>query len=230
MDKEIYKNHIEKIAGIGSAINGAGKFVGRTATGAILGAGIGSMKGLNANAENPNLDTESREGNILGGLASGALIGGITGGVGVGAAKKLGKGVVKKLTPGFMKKSEMEVPTNEEKGLEENEDKNEVQESPNQEEIQRMRSTINKHKEDIEKKSMSKEAKYMVDVTCEQCGFEVTPDSDNGRCPSCGALGGVVPKETPSLTKSAPIKSKDETMGSLTDTLYNAKQEFYNRY
>lgn len=227
MNKELYKNDIEKIAGIGSALKSTGKFMGRTATGLTLGAGIGAMKGLNANAQNPNLDQEGRESNIMGNAVSGALIGGVAGGVGIGLAKKLGKGAVNKLTPGFMKKSEMEVPTDEEKGLEDNEDKDEVQESPNKEEVSRMRGSINKHKEQIEKKSILKQAKYMQDVTCEKCGFEVTPNSEDGRCPNCGALGGILPKPNPSYTRSAPIKTKDETMGSIVDSLYAARQGLY---
>lgn len=230
MNKTLYKQEIEKVAGIGSTISGVGKFMGRTATGAVLGAGLGAMKGVSANANDPNAEQGTKESNVMGGLVGGALLGGLAGGVGVGAAKKIGKGVANKLTPGFLKKSEMEVPTDEEKGLDNDEAREDVEESPNKEERDRMRSSINKHKKEIEKCSISKTAKYMADVKCEQCGFDVTPNSTDGRCPNCGALGGVLPKPNPSYTKDVPLRTKDQIIGRLVDEMYSAKQGLYNMY
>lgn len=230
MNRISYKQEIEKMASVESTVKGVGKFMSRTATGALLGAGIGGMKGVNANANDPNASQDTKETNIMGGLASGAILGGLAGGVGIGAAKKLGKGVANKLTPGFMKKSEMEVPTEEEKGINNDEAREEVQESPNEKEKSRMRSSIDNYKKEIEKCSMSKIAKYMIDVKCEKCGFDVTPNSNDGRCPQCGALGGVAPKAAPSYTRSAPLITRDQLMGRLTDEIYSARQNFYNMY
>lgn len=228
MDKISYKLEIEKSASIPGAIKGAGKFMGRTATGALLGAGIGGMKGVNANANDPNASQETKETNIAGGLLGGALLGGLAGGPGVGAAKKLGQKAVSKITPGFLKKSEMEVPTEEEKGNEEDEARKEVEESPNKAERSRMRSTINDYKKEIEKCSISKMAKYMADVKCEKCGFEVTPNSDDGRCPNCGALGGILPKPNPSYNRGTPLVTRDQNISRIMDEIYSARQGLYN--
>ena len=230
MSKISYKQQIEKMAGLGNVFKSTGKFMGRTGTGALLGAGLGGMKGVNANSQDPNASQETKETNIVGGLVGGALLGGLAGGVGIGAAKKLGQKTVKKITPGFMKKSEMEVPTEEEKGLKEDEARKEVEESPNEEERARIRNSINNYKKEIEKCSISKMAKYMADVRCEKCGFEVTPNSDDGRCPNCGALGGVLPKPNPSYTKDTSGLTKDQALSRIIDEVYTARQGLYNMY
>lgn len=223
MSKISYKQEIEKMAGVGN-------FMKRTATGALLGAGIGGMKGVDANSKDPNTPQDTKEMNVMGGLVGGALAGGAVGGAGIGMAKKLGGKAVNKLTPGFMKRSEMEVPTDEEKGLSDDDARKEVEESPNEAERNRMRNTIDSYKKEIEKCSLSKMAKYMEDVKCEKCGMEVTPNGEDGRCPQCGALGGILPKPNPSYTKSAPLQTKDQTMGRLMDEMYTARQNYYNMY
>ena len=227
MDKlSLYRQEIEKSAGFPGALKGAGKFMSRTATGAILGAGLGATKGVNANANDPNASQGTKELNVAGGLVGGALLGAVAGGPGIGMAKKIGK----KLTPGFLKKSEMEVPTEEEKGTEEDEARKEVEESPNRIERNRMRHTIDSYKKEIEKSSLSKMAKYMEDVKCEKCGLDITPNSEDGRCPNCGALGGILPKPNPSYNRGTPLVTKDQTIGRLMDEVYSARQNLYNMF
>ena len=120
----------------------------------------------------------------------------------------------------------MDVPTEEEKDIADNE----VLDSPNEDEKSRIRSSIHKYKNEIEKQSIIKMAKYMNNVVCESCGNEVTPDSSDGRCPRCGAMGGVSPKPNPSLTKGKALQSRDQVLGRLMDEIYTARQNFYNRY
>lgn len=230
MDVNSLSDEILKTAGFSNIVKNTSKFMKRTGSGAILGAGLGGMKGVSANAANPDSPEDTKELNVAGGIVSGALLGGLAGGVGIGAAKKIGGKAVNKMTPGFMKKSEMEVPTEEEKETKEDKDRRDVEESPNEEEKSRIINSISKHKAEIEKCSISKMAKYMKDIKCEECGSEVTPNSEDGRCPKCGALGGVKPKENPSLTQSAPLQTKDQSMGKLMDEIYNARQNFYNMY
>ena len=92
-----------------------------------------------------------------------------------------------------------------------------------------MRS-VDDYKKDIEKCSILKSAKYMADVTCEKCGFDVTPNSNDGRCPNCGALGGVLPKPNPSLTRSSSPHTRDQKINRIIDEIYTARQGLYNMY
>lgn len=146
---EHISNEILKTAGIASGVKGVGKFMGRTATGAILGAGIGASKGVSANEKNPFDTQEAKETNVVGGMIGGALTGAVAGGVGVGIAKKVGKGAI-----GMFKKSDMEVPNEHEKGEKTDEAKDEVLDSPNEEERKRMVNSISK---DDERKQYYKE-------------------------------------------------------------------------
>lgn len=166
MNIENKSNEILKTAGIASGakaisggIKGAGKFLGRSAGGAVLGAGLGATKGVGANEKDPYATQETKELNVLGGAAGGMLAGAAIAGPGIGMAKKIGKGAL-----GIFKKSDMEVPNEEERGCVEDEDKDEVLESPNKDERKRMVNSISKedekkehYKKQIEKSACGKE-------------------------------------------------------------------------
>lgn len=165
MTIENRSNEILKTAGIASGaraisngIKGTGKFIGRSAGGAMLGAGLGANKGVGANEKDPYASQETKELNVLGGAAGGALAGMALAGPGVGMAKKIGKS-----TLGLFKKSDMEVPNEDERLDSEDDAKDEVLNSPNKEEKKRMINTISKrderkehYKKEIEKLSASK--------------------------------------------------------------------------
>lgn len=141
-DKEIIIDEIVKTAGI----KGVAKAVGRTATGAVLGAGIGANNAVSENEKNPYADTDERNSNIAGKAIGGALVGGAIAGPGIGAVKFGAKKIKNKVT-GFTKKSEMQVPTDEEAGKETKEDREEVLNSPNEQEKRRMNNSITKEDE-----------------------------------------------------------------------------------
>lgn len=140
-EKDEIIDEITKVAGFSP--KGIAKAVGRTATGAVLGAGIGASKANTQNQENPYASTEDKNNNVISGALSGALIGGAIGGPGIGAAK-FGAKKIKNGVSGIFKKSEMQVPTDEEAGRETKEDKDEVLNSPNEEEKRRMNNSISK--------------------------------------------------------------------------------------
>ena len=141
-DKEIIIDEIVKTAGI----KGVAKAVGRTATGAVLGAGIGANNAVSENEKNPYADIDERNSNIAGKAIGGALVGGAIAGPGIGAVRFGAKKIKNKVT-GFTKKSEMQVPTDEEAGKETKEDREEVLNSPNEQEKRRMNNSITKEDE-----------------------------------------------------------------------------------
>lgn len=130
MDIDTMSENILKTAKFRSA-------AGRFGAGTLLGAGIGGMKASEANDTLPQDDIDGRDKNFLGKTLSGAAIGGSVAGPGVGLVKKIGKNTVN-----LFKKSEMEVPNDEERGVTKKEDEDEVLESPNKEERDRMRNSI----------------------------------------------------------------------------------------
>ena len=141
-EKEDIINEIVKTAGI----KDVAKTVGRTATGALLGAGIGANNAVSENEKNPYADVDERNSNIAGKAIGGALVGGAIAGPGIGAVKFGAKKIKNKLS-GITKKSEMQVPTDEETGKETKEDRDEVLESPNEQEKRRMNNSITKEDE-----------------------------------------------------------------------------------
>ena len=91
-------------------------------------------------------DVDERNSNIAGKAIGGALVGGAIAGPGIGAVKFGAKKIKNKLS-GITKKSEMQVPTDEETGKETKEDRDEVLESPNEQEKRRMNNSITKEDE-----------------------------------------------------------------------------------
>lgn len=189
MDKQNLIEDITKIAGFSP--KGALKAVGRTVSGTALGAGIGATKAISQNEKDPFADTDAKNSNIITSSLAGGLIGGAIGGPGIGVAKSGAKKLSSKVT-GIFKKSEMEVPNEEESGKEVNKDKEEVLNSPNEEEKKRMTSSISEkdelkeyYKNKIKEKAASEmpDTPYMQTIKCEECGFEGKPLSSDGRCP-----------------------------------------------
>lgn len=208
-------------------------FVGRTLTGAMLGAGINSGKGLSANEANPNASYEEKRNNIVSSMAGGAMLGGAVGGAGVGTAKKIGKKILN-----VVKKAEMDVPTDEEKGLENNEARKEVEESPNEDEKNRMESSMggneearNYYKKEIEKQAFKKKLDngdgYLNDIECEQCNYHGKPEED-GRCPRCGAVCGCKPRAI--VPKKRQNYSRENSLNSIYKDIADSKREYLNWY
>lgn len=207
-------NEILKTAGIISA-------TGRTLGAATLGAGLGALKGTSANEANPNATADEKAGNVLGGAIGGALTGGAIGGPGVGAVKFAGKKIANKAshlgnkTLNLFKKSEMEIPRD---VIDKSHDDESVRESPNESEKRKMINSISEederkqhYKSQIEKeasqimKQFFKEAGYLKDIECEECGYSGTPNSEDGRCPTCGAIGGIKPTTLPNGNNDEPL-------------------------
>ena len=237
MDKsiDILSDEILKTAGFGSAI-------GRTLGAATLGAGIGATKGVSANEANPNATADEKATNVLGGAAGGALAAGAIAGPGVGAAKHFGKKALNTVSNlgskalNMFKHSEMEVPNDIDKSIDEDEN---VRESPNELEKRMMINSITekdelkqKYKDLIEKKALDfcKEANYLKDIKCEQCGYEGVPHSSDGRCPECGALGGVKPRShSHSNTNDAPL-NRELMEGQLQQAAEQSRRDSFFYY
>lgn len=193
-------NEIEKISDEILKTAGIIRTVNRTLGSSVLGAGLGAVKGVGANEQNPGATADEKLNNVLGGAAGGALIGGAIGGPGIGCVKSIGKKITNKTNKlgtqalGFFKKSDMEVPHEDDDKI--TTEESEVRDSPNNTEKRRMINSITKEDEHKQfyKNQIEKSALYMNNIECEVCGFDGTPNSNDGRCPECGALGGVMPK------------------------------------
>ena len=69
----------------------------------------------------------------------------------------------------------------------------------------------------------------LKDMKCEQCGYEGKADSEDGRCPQCSALGGIMPKETPVEHKD-DIYDADNKQSRLYDDIERGKNEVASYY
>jgi len=195
----------------------------------LLGAGIGSMKGVSANEANPGASPDEKAGNIAGGVMGGLALGGLAAGPGVSAAKKLGSAAL-----GVFKKADMEIPHDEDNKM--TDEEKEVQESPNEDEKRRMVNSVTEedekkeyYKNKIEKQALLKLSGYMGDINCEQCGYAGKPDSEDGRCPQCGAMCGVMPKEAPQERRD-DLHDVDHDRSRLYDDIERGKNEINSFY
>lgn len=77
---------------------------------------------------------------------------------------------------------------------------------------------------------LTKISSYMLDISCELCGYVGKPNSSDGRCPSCGAMGGVKPKDPTGRGREDGIYSREEKLNRLFEELNNARlngSEYY---
>lgn len=71
---------------------------------------------------------------------------------------------------------------------------------------------------------------YVTDISCEVCGYEGKPDSSDGRCPYCSALGGIRPKQPQGRGREDGIHSNEAKLNRLFEELNNARlngMEYY---
>lgn len=212
----IYKAIIEKEASFT-------KTLGRTLTGATIGAGIGAIKS-NKDLDDPNKSIDEKALKLGGNSLGGAVVGGVA----ANTVGSLGSKAV-----GMFKKSEIEIPSiddKEEKKEEKDNARDEVLNSPNKEEIERMNNSVVNSKKEEYKKMIEKEAEqYMKDTKCENCGYEGKMNSDDGRCPECQAMSGEKPKDVVLEGREQPY-DRDLSRSRLYDEIENSRREFYSYY
>lgn len=71
---------------------------------------------------------------------------------------------------------------------------------------------------------------YMEDIVCEACNYKGAPDSSDGRCPICGALGGIMPKEPQGRGREDGMYSREGKLNRLYEEIRNARlngMEYY---
>lgn len=190
--------------------------------GAMLGGCYGASKAGDMIKENPYMNQEQKENIMLKRSVKGAAIG--TAGAAIGGHYIRGaiKGV-----GGILKKSEMEVPTDSEIGkLPEAEE--EVRESPNEEEKEKMRNTIDERKQHY-KDLIEKMSNYQNDINCAKCGYEGEP-LDDGRCPTCGSLNGSYPRDGEYCGRvEDDFTMKQQKLEDTYQAIQKAREELYNQ-
>lgn len=64
---------------------------------------------------------------------------------------------------------------------------------------------------------MAKEAAYLKDIDCKECGYKGAPDPD-GTCPTCGSIGGH--------KAQGLVKRHEPTLEEIEDSKNNADDDF----
>lgn len=78
-------------------------------------------------------------------------------------------------------------------------------------------------------KKASEDDSYMKDTVCENCGYAGKMNSDDGRCPKCGAMAGQKP--VVKINKNpADLKDMIDNSDQTYDEIINSKTEYLDYY
>lgn len=78
--------------------------------------------------------------------------------------------------------------------------------------------------------SLIKLSGYVQEIACEVCGYSGMPTEDDGRCPECGSIGGITPRQPDGRGREDEIYSREGRLNHLFEEIENARlngREYY---